>query len=253
MIIDAHVHLGEDVVFDEVNTEEELIRYYDEFDIDGGIIQPFIPRPYVKDHQEIHDRIAKLCEELWPRKKYFGMASINPHFYPEDYDAEAERCINKLGFKAIKITPIAHACHPSSKDAYHVYEVCRKLQVPLMIHTGNGIPFADPTSVYQAAHDFPDVPVILAHAGSESFNQQARLLAMKLDNIFLEPSWVGTNAVKHMINKVGCDKIMFSSDNFDQIPVELAKYRQIIRNEDDLEKVMWKNANRIFKLGLEAE
>lgn len=26
-----------------------------------------------------------------------------------------------------------------------------------------------------------------------------------------------------------------------------------IRNEDDLEKVMWKNANRIFKLGLEAE
>ena len=35
MIIDAHVHLGEDVVFDEVNTEEELIKYYDEFDIDG--------------------------------------------------------------------------------------------------------------------------------------------------------------------------------------------------------------------------
>ena len=33
MIIDAHVHLGEDVVFDEVNTEEELIKYYDEFEV----------------------------------------------------------------------------------------------------------------------------------------------------------------------------------------------------------------------------
>mgnify|MGYP000004979735 CR=1 FL=1 len=42
-----------------------------------------------------------------------------------------------------------------------------------------------------------------------------------------------TNAVKHMIEEVGCDKILFSSDNFDQIPVELAKYRQIIKNEDD--------------------
>ena len=252
MIIDAHVHLGEDVVFDEVNTEEELIRYYDEFQIDGGIIQPFIPRPYIRDHQEIHNRIAKVCKELWPRKKFFGMASINPHFYPEDYDAEARRCVEELGFKAIKITPIAHACHPSSKDAYHVYEVCHKLNVPLMIHTGNGIPFADPTSVYRGAKDHPDVTVILAHAGSESFHQQARIIAQELDNVYLEPSWCGTNAVKHMIEEVGCDKIMFSSDNFDQIPVELAKYRQIIKNPEDLEKVMWKNANKVFKLGLEA-
>ena len=119
-----------------------------------------------------------------------------------------------------------------------------------MIHTGNGIPFADPTSVYNAAKDFPDVEVVLAHAGSESFNQQARLLAKTLDNVYLEPSWCGTNAVKHMIEQVGCDKILFSSDNFDQIPVELAKYRQIIKNEDDLEKVMWKNTARIFKLNL---
>lgn len=250
MIIDAHIHLGEDVVFDEVNCEEDLITYYDRFGIDGGIIQPFIPRPYVSEHVKIHNRIATFCKATSPGKKFFGMASINPHFYPEDYDAEATRCVNELGFVAIKITPIAHACHPSSQDAYHVYEVCRRLNVPLMIHTGNGIPFADPTSVYQGAKDHPDVPVILAHAGSESFNQQARLLAKKLDNVFLEPSWCGTNAVKHMIEDVGCSKILFSSDNLDQIPVELAKYRQIVKNDDDLEKIMWRNANCIFRLGL---
>lgn len=250
MIIDAHVHLGEDVVFDEINMEEEIAEYYDKFQVDGGIIQPFIPRPYISEHVKIHNRIAAFCEKMAPKKKFFGMASINPHFFPEDYDGEAARCVRELGFVAIKITPIAHACHPSSKDAYHVYEVCRELKVPLMIHTGNGIPFADPTSVYWGAKDHPDVPVILAHAGSESFNQQARLLAMKLDNVFLEPSWCGTNAVKHMIADVGCSKIMFSSDNLDQIPVELAKYRQIIKNEDDMENVMWRNANRIFRLGL---
>ena len=250
MIIDAHVHLGKDVVFDEVNREDEVLEYYRRFEIDGGIIQPFIPRPYIKDHQEIHNRIAAFCKATSGEKKFFGMASINPHFYPEDYDAEAERCIKELGFVAIKITPIAHACHPSSKDAYHVYEVCRWLKVPLMIHTGNGIPFADPTSVYNGAKDHPDVEVILAHAGSESFHQQARLLAKKLDNVYLEPSWCGTNAVKHMIEEVGCSKILFSSDNLDQIPVELAKYRQVIHNEDDLELVMWKNSARIFHLPL---
>ena len=123
MIIDAHVHLGEDVVFDEENREDEVLDYYRRFEIDGGIIQPFIPRPYIKDHQEIHNRIAAFCKATSGEKKFFGMASINPHFYPEDYDAEAERCIKELGFVAIKITPIAHACHPSSRDAYHVYEV----------------------------------------------------------------------------------------------------------------------------------
>lgn len=250
MIIDAHVHLGDDVVFDEEICEEELIEYYDRFEIDGGIIQPFIPRPYISEHVKIHNRIADFCKTMAGRKKFFGMASINPHFFPEDYDKEAARCVKELGFVAIKITPIAHACHPSSRDAYHVYEVCRELKVPLMIHTGNGIPFADPTSVYQGAKDHPDVAVILAHAGSESFNQQARILARELDNVFLEPSWCGTNAVKHMIKEVGCSKILFSSDNPDQIPVELAKYRQIVKNEDDLENIMWKNANRIFSLGL---
>jgi uncharacterized protein len=250
MIIDAHVHLGEDNVFEEVNTEQDLIHYYSLFHIDGGIIQPFIPRPYLEEHRKIHDRIAGFCMRMLPRKKFFGMASINPHFFPEDYDAEAIRCIKELGFVGIKITPIAHACHPSSKDAHHVYEVCRELNVPLMIHTGNGIPFADPTSVYQGAKDHPDVIVVLAHAGSESFHQQAILLAKKLENVYLEPSWCGTNAVKHMIEEVGCDKILFSSDNLDQIPVELAKYRQIIKDEDDLEKVMWRNVNRIYQLKL---
>ena len=98
--------------------------------------------------------------------------------------------------------------------------------------------------------DHPDVEVILAHAGSESFNQQARLLAKTLDNVYLEPSWCGTNAVKHMIREVGCGKILFSSDNLDQIPVELAKYRQLIRAQDELELVLWKNAARIFKLAV---
>lgn len=63
MIIDSHVHLGEDYVFDEVNTEDELTKYYDEFNIDGGIIQPFLPRPYIEDHQEIHNRIAAYCKK----------------------------------------------------------------------------------------------------------------------------------------------------------------------------------------------
>ncbi len=148
MIIDLHAHLGVDVVFDEEQSEEDLISFYDKYDVDGAVVQPYLPRIYMEDHMAIHDRIYELTKST--KKKFWGMASINPHFRPDDYDKEACRCIKELGFVGIKITPIGHATHPSSKDALHVWEVCRELKVPLMVHTGAGIPFSDPISVEKA-------------------------------------------------------------------------------------------------------
>ena len=90
MIIDLHAHLGEDVVFDEEQTEEELITAYQENHVGGAIVQPYLPRIYMEDHRQIHDRIHRLCQES-KEVKFWGMASINPHFRPEDYDEEAQR------------------------------------------------------------------------------------------------------------------------------------------------------------------
>lgn len=247
MIIDVHAHLGVDVVFDEEQTEEQLIEAYKEFKVDGAIVQPYLPRIYIDAHREIHDRIYRLTRES-KEIKFWGMASINPHFTPEDYYEEAKRCVKDLGFVALKITPIGHATHPSSKDARFVWEVCRELKVPIMIHTGAGIPFSDPISLEMALRDFKDVPCVMAHAGSEMHNQQAIYIAEKYDNVYLEPSWVGVIGVSNMIKRLGCGRIMFSSDNINQMPVELAKYRQLIKNEDELEKVLYKNAKEVFKL-----
>lgn len=246
MIIDAHIHLGEDVVFDEFIDENFLLEHYEKNRVDGGIIQPALPRPYVEDTRAIHDRIHRFVRK--GERRWWGMASIEPHFRPADYDAEAERCIRELGFVGIKLTPIGHACHPSSRDGLHVFEVCRGLDVPLMIHTGNGIPFSDPISCVKALEAFPDVRVVLAHAGSEMHNQAATYLARKFDNVYLEPSWVGTPGVQKMLREVGGTKIMFSSDLAEQIPVELAKYRSVIHDPETLERVMWKNVAEVYRL-----
>jgi len=246
MIIDAHAHLGIDVVFDEEVGEDELLTVMRENNVDGAIVQPYIPRPYISDHQAIHDRIFRLTKNT--EKRFWGMASINPHFRPEDYDAEAKRCIEELGFVAIKITPIAHACHPSSQSAFHVFEICRALDVPLMIHTGAGIPFADPMSCHKALEAFPDVTVILAHAGTDLFSQSAIFLAKKFERVYLEPSWVGAIGVGNMIRQLGCGKIMFSSDNTHQMAGEMAKYRNLIHDEQQLAKVLGGNAKEIFRL-----
>ncbi len=248
MILDAHIHLGEDAVFDHVADEEMLLKYCETYGIDGGLVQPSLPRPYIEDTRAIHDRIHRFA--LKKQRLWWGMASIDPHFRPADYEAEAERCVRELGFVGIKLTPIGHACHPSSRDGMHVFEVCRGLEVPLMIHTGNGIPFADPMASAKALEAFPDVRVVLAHAGSEMFHQSAIYLARKFDNVYLEPSWVGSAGLKRMLAELGSGKIMFSSDLPDQIPVELAKYRSLVRDPEALERVMYKNLAEVYRLPL---
>ena len=245
-IIDAHIHLGKDCVFDEEQTESEIIKSFDTHNIHGGIVQPFIPRMYVEDTMAIHDRIKKFCDDNSGR--FYGMVSMNPHFTHEDYEKEATRCVKEMGFVAIKITPIAHACHPNKADARFVYETARKLNVPVMVHTGAGIPFSDPMSLAYVVEEYKDVTFVLAHAGSDMFCQQAIYLAKKHENVFLEPSWVAVINLKGMIKSLGCSKIMFSSDMLENLPVELAKYREAIQSEKDLEQVFCKTASSVFNI-----
>jgi len=246
-ILDAHIHLGEDCVFDEVQTEDDILEAFRENGVTGGIVQPFIPRMYVKDTMEIHDRIARFCKEHPGR--FYGMMSMNPHFSPEDYEKEAARCMRELGFVGMKITPIAHAAHPGKKDCMFVYEVARKLRVPVMVHTGAGVPSADPMQMAGGIEAFPDVPFVIAHAGSDNMCGSAIYLANRYENVYIEPSWIAIHNLEAIYRKVGASKIMFSSDMLMNLPVELCKYGRIFRNEEDREQVFHRTLETVFKLG----
>ena len=155
MIIDAHAHLGHDYVFDEEITEEELITQYRKDHVDGAIIQPFISRPYIEETKAYHNRIAEFCDA--GKGLFYGMASINPHFKDEEVYDELKRCVKELGFVGVKITPIAHAVNPASKDGMKIFDMARELKITVMVHTGSGAPFSDPMMILPAAKQFPDV------------------------------------------------------------------------------------------------
>ena len=152
MIIDAHAHLGHDYVFDEEITEEELITQYRKDHVDGAIIQPFISRPYIEETKAYHNRIAEFCDA--GKGLFYGMASINPHFKDEEVYDELKRCVKELGFVGVKITPIAHAVNPASKDGMKIFDMARELKITVMVHTGSGAPFSDPMMILPAATSF---------------------------------------------------------------------------------------------------
>lgn len=252
MIIDAHCHLGTDCVFDLETQEQQLLDNFRKFKIDGGIVQPFIPRPYVEEYQGIHDRIYRLTKKYPGR--IWGMASMNPQFREEDYDKETTRCIQELGFVGIKITPPGHSCTPCSRSGMHVFEVARKLKVPVMVHVGMGIPFSDPIKIQPCAEQFPDVKIVMAHCGANFCTQQAIFLAQKYDNVFMEPSGAGIEACADMVTSVGAEKIMFSSDVILQTATEMTKFLDLqqrgILTESNLEQIMYKTAKEVFELNM---
>ncbi len=246
MIIDVHAHLGVDYVFDDEQTEEKLISVYDEYSVDKAIIQPYICRPYMEDTMAAHDRIYGMCKAQPGR--FYGMISINPHFRPEDYETEAKRCVEDLGFVGIKLTTIAHAINPSSRDGFHAYEVAKQYNVPVMIHTGLGAPFAAPISAWRAIEAFPTVKTVLAHTGGNEMQEQALMLAEKYDNVYLEPSWMPGVCISSMVKRIGADRVLFSSDSADNLAVALATFRLNIKDPDELKTVLGKSAREVYCL-----
>lgn len=244
-IIDVHAHLGDDCVFDHHITERDLLKGYEDTQVEGAIVQPSLPRFSLKANQEIHDRIAELCK--CKTMKFWGMASIYPHFTREEYRKEAYRCIKELGFVGMKITPIGHAVNSESEDGMFAFSVADELKVPMMVHTGTGAPFSEPLKIIKAARTYPNLKIIIAHSGMEWLSRQAVYVAKECPNVYLETSWTGIYHTREIYREIGPERMMFASDHVNNVPVELAKYRKILK-EGDREQVLWKTAKEVFAL-----
>jgi predicted TIM-barrel fold metal-dependent hydrolase len=127
-----------------------------------------------------------------------------------------------------------------------LFEVAKKYKVPLMIHTGPG-PFSDPALVIPRAEEYPDVKIILAHAGFGIYANTALWLAKKYDNIYLETSWSYIYDLQAFLNAVP-DKIVFGTDLIENIPVEYAKIDALHLSDEIREKWLYLNAKKLFNL-----
>lgn len=243
-IIDCHAHLGYDHVFDYDFTAQELLEAYDAQGVEGAIVQPGLCRPYLDEVRAYHDAIADLCARYPGR--FWGMASMTPHFAPDDLVAELTRCVKELGFVALKLTPIGHACSPSSRDGLSLFALARELGVPLMIHTGAGIPFSAPVQMIPGVEQYPDVRVIMAHAGGDLLFGETMLLT-RYPNVWFEPSWLGSLSTGRLIAAAGAGRVLLSSDHASNLATELAKYRSLASGAD-LERILGLNAVEIFGL-----
>jgi predicted TIM-barrel fold metal-dependent hydrolase len=211
--------------------------------IDASVVQPF---PGAPDPRAVHDDIAGLVREHPGR--FYGMASLSPHQPAEAYRGELRRCVQELGFVGVKAHALGHAIHPRSRDARLIFETAADLGIPVMVHTGHGVPFAEPTMWIPLARDFPDTTVVLAHAGAPGYTGVAVIAAEVCSNMVLESSWVSPHDLGRAIKTLGAERVLFGSDLHFNPGHELAKYQSLGLSEADLEKCLGGNAARVFGL-----
>jgi hypothetical protein len=245
MIVDAHAHLGYDEVFDEDFSEAALLESQSRNSIDVTLVQPGTMHD-LAGVQRQHDAIADLLARHPGR--FHGIANPNPHLPGDGYDREVRRCVGELGFVGIKMHPLAHAVNPLGRHGRRVFDLARALQVPVMVHTGAGIPWAAPSLLGPIAEGHSDLRIIVAHAGGSILAGEAGLLAARHPNVFLEPSWTGGFQVRAWVRELGADRVMFGSDHADNAEAELTKFRSAGLSEEELGWALGGTAAAVFGL-----
>ncbi len=242
-IIDSHCHLGVSKLSGHTITESDLLQAIDTHSVDIALV---MPHAVTDDSVAAHNAVAELCEKH--PKRFHGMVNLSPLWDEADYRREATRCVRELGFVALKLNPMQHLTSPLMANANKVFDTAADLGVPVIVHTGPGVPWALPALSIPQARRHPDLPIILAHAGFAVYTTEAYVAATECNNIYLEPSWCAIYELKWLIKELGVDRILFGSDLPENLPVELVKYKSLNLPPEDLAACLGGTAARLFQI-----
>ena len=241
-IIDSHVHLGDSRVTTGRATEESLLKDIEINNLFGMCVLP-LPEPY-PDSFTLHNRIDAMSKAN--PGKFWGVIDINPRHDDDEYNAEVARCVNDLGFVAVKMHPYLESTKPHDRHAVKIYEAAIRHNIPMIVHTGMGVPQALPSMMIKIAKKYPELVIVLAHSGGPMYFDEAVAVASMFDNVFLETSQCSPHQIRGGINELGASKLMFGSDGGTKYQLDGVLALGI--PDGDLEQYLSGTAIDVFKL-----
>jgi len=123
--------------------------------------------------------------------KLIGWASVDPN-EPDCVEA-LEHAVGDLGLRGLKLGPAYQHFDPTDRRHWPLYEACRRLGIPIIWHQGTTFPsrarlrVSSPLALEDAAMDFPEVPMIIAHLG-HPWEEDVVALIRKAPNVYADIS-----------------------------------------------------------------
>ncbi|HRX94283.1 MAG TPA: amidohydrolase family protein [Chitinophagaceae bacterium] len=213
-----------------------------------------------------HDYVANILAN-YPGQ-FLGFAGYNPHKGTRSLKT-VRKALESQGYKAVVISPYNHGVFADDRKYYPLYAMCEEMDVPIWIHssvnylTNTSIYYGHPSHLEAPLIDFPGLKIIAGHGGWPWGNEIVTML-IKYDNLYADtsatrPRYVaspntGWDMFFAYMNNLLQNKIIFSSDWLSMgEPIEaiLKEIDEWPLKDKVKEKFLWRNANRIFRLGLE--
>ena len=141
----------------------------------------YAPRNVMISNDEVADFVAQAPSRL------VGVGSVDIS-KPMRAVREIRRCIEQLGFKAIRVLPWLWEAPPTDRRFYPVYVACCEMGVPFCTqigHTGPLMPSEVGRPIYldQVAIDFPELVIVGGHIGYP-WTDEAIAVATKHENFY---------------------------------------------------------------------
>ena len=162
------------------------------------------------------------------RERFFAFATVDPKD-PKAPELLRRRVLGE-GYVGLKLYPTTMGFLPSDRSVYPVYEECRSLGIPVLLHLGitlqyeSDLRFANPLELHPVLKDFPEVPFIIAHFGAGYF-REVLFLAYHVNNLYVDTCgknvWIEYLPYRITLSQVferslevfGPERIIFGTDS----------------------------------------
>ncbi|HEY8131002.1 MAG TPA: amidohydrolase family protein [Thermoanaerobaculia bacterium] len=239
---------------------ESVLRFLDENDVERACCINYVAPEVMGFTPEVNDWIAKFTADH--RDRLLPVGSVHPK-HARDARAETMRVLD-LGIRMIKMHPPHQEFAPNAyrhdlPQLAEVYRECEKRRVPVMIHTGTSVfprarnVYADPMPVDDVAIDFPQLPIVLAHAGRPLYGDTAFFLARRHPNVHLDISGIPPKSLPRYLPRLAeiPEKILWGTDwpapGVTSLRKNVDAFRALGFGEFLEKKVLWDNAARLFE------
>jgi predicted TIM-barrel fold metal-dependent hydrolase len=270
-IIDAHTHLSErrdDALnrFARKNglryTLDELLGTMRKYKVVRGLLlspplQDGVPLP--------NDEVIRLC------RRSGGMLSPVITVEPTDRQVRAALRLAEENRKEVKAFKVRLGYVKTSAESpvfNRLYDYAESERLPVLFHTGDtafstgDLARSHPLKLDGLANKWEELTIILCHFGNPWFEDVAELI-YKHPNVYADISglttggayaekyseWLAKKISEAIYFAAGADKVLFGTD----YPVAkhsetLTLVKRLEVDERDKEKILWRNAERVFGL-----
>ncbi len=259
---------------DPVDNSDQLIAHMDEQGIDKALVQA---RPGAVTNDQVAESVRRHPDRL------YGLMRIG-HDQEAAYDYLADPApvsigapdqvahgIEDLGMKGlgeIFIRALTAEIDPEriARDLEPMMEAVDHYGVPVQFPTAwtqfpGGLFYGNPIWADEVACRHPEVPIILTKMGRGlvTYFEPCLVVAMRNANVYFDVVGTCAEHLRTALDTIGSKRILFGSDwsatwRYVREPAELYTMRLKVLDDAQLtdeerEDILWRNTQRLFKLG----